>query len=68
MDEYGQLGATAVFELIAGLRIEAGIVAQFTAGRSNYTYRVNFAWGQPFSLSFLEPRQNSTGSKLSASR
>ena len=56
LDDYSQLGATAVFELGGGLAIETGAVGQLTDDELNYTYMVNFTWGRAFALSFLKPR------------
>jgi hypothetical protein len=54
--DYGQLGLSAVWKLPAGLRIEAGVVGQWTEGNFNNTYLLAFTWGQGFRLDFLEPR------------
>jgi hypothetical protein len=56
LDRYGQLGGAVLFTLPAGIRIETGIVGQYTDDLVNYTFAVNFAWGQAFVMNFLRPR------------
>jgi hypothetical protein len=62
LDKYGQLGAVAIYSLPAGLRIETGIVGQYNDENGdellNYTYQINFTWGEAFAMSFLKPRIN----------
>ena len=56
-DEYAKLGATAILDLPSGARLESGIVGQYIDDGMNYTFLINFTWGQAFKIDFLEPRQ-----------
>ena len=59
-EKYAQLGAMAIYSLPAGLRIETCIVGQFNNDGvddvSNYTFQINFTWGEAFVPNFLRPR------------
>lgn len=48
LDEYAQLGGTLVFHPARGLAVETGILGQWTDDELNFTYRVNFMWGEAF--------------------
>lgn len=48
LDRYAQLGGSLLFRPLPGLGIETGILGQWTDSELNYTYSVNFVWGQAF--------------------
>lgn len=62
LDKYAQLGAVAIYSLAAGLRIETGIVGQYNTDADNdddllnYSFQINFIWGEGFAQKFLSPR------------
>ena len=61
LDHYGQVGAVAIFNLPAGLRIETSFVRQFTRDDyddlENYTVGINLIWGDSFFPNFLQARK-----------
>lgn len=42
------LGGSLLFRPLPGLGIETGILGQWTDAELNFTYTVNFVWGQVF--------------------
>lgn len=48
IDDYIQLGGSLLFRPLPGLGIETGILGQWTDDELNFTYTVNFVWGQGF--------------------
>ncbi|MCI4643812.1 MAG: hypothetical protein MRY64_03400 [Hyphomonadaceae bacterium] len=47
-DDYTQIGATGIWQLGSGLRIEAGGGVQDANGSNNWTAKVNLTWGGSF--------------------
>lgn len=62
LDEYIQLGGTLLFRPLAGLAVETGIVGQWTEGKLNFGYQVNFVWGEQFATPF-RARDHQSGSR-----
>jgi len=48
LEDYAQLGGSLVFQPVRGLAIETAILGQWTDDELNFTYRVNFRWGEAF--------------------
>lgn len=48
LDKYIQLGGSLQFHPVQGLAIETGILGQWTDSELNFTYQVNFVWGEVF--------------------
>ncbi|MEO1916046.1 MAG: hypothetical protein ABGW98_19575, partial [Myxococcales bacterium] len=59
IDDYIQLGGSLVFRPLRGLGIETGILGQWTDDELNYTYTVNFVWGQGFATPIRPQLANS---------
>ncbi len=65
LDEYAQLGGTLVFNPARGLAIETGILGQWTDDELNFTYRVNFMWGEVFATPLRRNREAVAVERLS---
>jgi hypothetical protein len=48
LGRYIQLGGSLLFSPLPGLGIETGILGQWTDAELNFTYVVNFVWGEAF--------------------
>lgn len=57
LDDYSQVGATALWNLGEGFRAEATAVLQFTEDETNYTFGINLVWGRAFTLADTSPDQ-----------
>ncbi len=55
IDRYAQLGGSLLFRPLPGLGIETGILGQWTDDELNFTYTVNFVWGQAFATPLRRP-------------
>jgi hypothetical protein len=47
-DRYAQLGGSLLFRPLPGLGVETGILGRWTDAELNFTYAINFVWGQAF--------------------
>ncbi len=63
LEDYAQLGGTLVFQPLRGLAIETGILGQWTDDELNFTYRVNFMWGEAFGTPLRRADQARRGSE-----
>lgn len=55
-NEYSQIGFKSLYTHASGFSLEAGIVGQYAGNLFNYTFMVNFIWGQAFKFKRLAPR------------
>ncbi len=62
LDRYAQLGGSLLFHPLPGLGIETGILGQWTDDELNFSYTVNFVWGQAFAT----PLRKASGLALTA--
>jgi hypothetical protein len=56
IDQYSQIGLKSLYAHASGFSLETGIVGQYAENLFNYTFMVNFIWGQAFRFQGLTPR------------